>query len=563
MEGSLIRGRLRVARRNWARRSIAAGFRGWGSLLGAYRSILPLGAGGLAKRYGLLFRKCAVRLPEIRLLPVLLCFGMVAATTLGLMLLHSILPIDHVTLVYLVPVMICAAQWGLGPALMATIAAVAAADFFFYPPIFTFNVDDPRDLIDLVLFSGVAVATSELAVRLRRAADAARRREVEVRDLYAFSRRLAGCTDPVDIYAAIRDYLSSSLGTQAILISSAEKIAQRSDEAFGLPETIKRAAAELFAADNFEPRVIADSRGAHVWLVRPVSPEHLGFGVIAVDLGVGSVDAITERIDGVLADAATTLGRLDVARLIDEATRRAQTDLLRKALIGAVSHDLRTPLASIVGASTILVDAPPIRQDPRLRALLEVLHDEAGRLNDDIQNLLDAIRITNENVRAQAEWVDLADVVNAAIERRRARLAGRPIEVDLTGDLPLVKVEARLIEQAFGHILENAAKYSSPRSPISVHATANAEQVVLSVRDEGIGLTREEIEHIWERSFRGARHPDVGGTGLGLWIARAFVVANGGTIEAVSAGPRRGTTISISLPVLPYALEEAEEACDA
>lgn len=491
---------------------------------------------------------------------------MVATTTLGLMLLHSMLPIEHVTLVYLVPVMICAAHWGLGPAMVATIAAVGCADFFFYPPTYSFNLDDPRDTIDLLLFSGVAVVTSELAVRLRRAADAASRREAEVRDLYAFSRRLAASTEPADIYAAIRDYLSSSLETPAILVPGAERLAQRSDEAAGLPDEIKAAAAELFAGGNLAPRVVVESRGTHVWLVRPVSSESLDFGVIAVDLGIeptGSVDAIAARIDGVLADATTTLTRLDVARLIDEAGRRAQTDLLRKALLGAVSHDLRTPLASIVGASTILVDAPQIRQDPRMRALLEVLHEEAGRLNDDIQNLLDAIRITNEKVRARAEWVDLADVVNAAIERRRTRLVGRPVDSDLAANLPLVKVEARLIEQAFGHILENAAKYSPPGSPIAVRAVANADHVVLSVQDQGIGLTHEEIEHIWERSFRGARHPDVGGTGLGLWIARAFVVANGGSVEAVSAGPRRGTTISITLPLVPYAVEEIEEACNA
>jgi two-component system, OmpR family, sensor histidine kinase KdpD len=483
-----------------------------------------------------------------------------------LMLLHSMLPIDHVTLVYLVPVTICAAHWGLGPALVATLAAVGCADFFFYPPAYSFSLDDPRDTIDLVLFSGVAVVTSELAVRLRRAADAAIRREAEVRGLYAFSRRLTACIEPADIYAAIRDYLSSSLGTQAILIPGVERLAQRSDEAFGLPDKIKAAAADLFGGRDLVPRVIVDSGGTHVWLVRPVSSENLDFGVIAVDLGIeliGRVDAIPERIDAVLSDATTTLTRLDVARLIDEAGRRAQTDLLRKALLGAVSHDLRTPLASIVGASTILVDAPPIRQDPRLRALLEVLHEEAGRLNDDIQNLLDAIRITNEEVRARAEWVDLADVVNAAIERRRPRLVGRPVNLDLAPDLPLVKVEARLIEQALGHILENAAKYSPSGLPIAVRAAADTEQVVLSVQDRGIGLTREEIEQIWDRSFRGGRHPDVGGTGLGLWIARAFVVANGGKVEAVSAGPRCGTMISITLPLVPYAVEEIEEACDA
>jgi len=524
---------------------------------------------GRAKRdefYRAIFRAAATRFPDVKLFPIITSIGLIAATTAALKLLHSVLPIDHVTLVFLVPVMICAAQWGLVPALVATLVAVAAADFFFYPPLYTFNVDDPRDIIDLVLFSCVAVVTSELAVRLRNAVQAASRREAEVRDLYAFSRRLAACTKPADIHAAIRDYLSSSLKTPAILIVGAEKPAQPPDEPLGLPDEIRAAAADLFAGRNLEPRVIAEPRGRHVWLVRPVAPEELDFGVIAVDLGTqtsSGLDAIRQRIDGALADAAATLARLDVARLIEDARQRAQTDLLRKALLGAVSHDLRTPLASIVGASTILVAAPSIRQDPRLRALLEVLHDEAGHLNDDIQNLLDAIRITNETVQAQAEWVDLADVVNAAIERRRARVANRRVDVQLPGDLPLVKVEARLIEQAFGHVLQNAAKYSPLGSPIVVRAAAEADRVVLSVRDEGIGLTREEIEHIWERSFRGARHPDVNGTGLGLWIARAFVVANGGTIEAVSAGPRCGTTISIALPVVPYETEEAEEACDA
>jgi two-component system, OmpR family, sensor histidine kinase KdpD len=501
-----------------------------------------------------------------RLYPIPAAVGLVAATTGALIVLHGVLPIDHVTLVYLVPVMLCAVQWGLMPALAATIAAVTAADFFFYPPLYTFNVDDPRDIIDLILFSCVAVVTSELAARLRRAADAAISRESEVRDLYAFSRRLAGCTQPADIYAAIGDYLSSTLRTRAIHIANAETLTRQRDEPLGLPNAIGAAATELFASSSLEARMVAEPRSRHTWVVRSVSSETFDFGLIAVDLGLetrGCVDAIKRRIDGILADAATTLARLDVARLIDQAGQRAQTDLLRKALLGAVSHDLRTPLASIVGASTILVDAPSLRQDPRLRALLEVLHEEAGRLNDDIQNLLDAVRITNDDVRARAEWVDLTDVVNAAIERRRARFVGRPIEVNLAANLPLVKVEARLIEQALGHILENAAKYSPPGSTIAVRAVAEAERLMLSVRDEGIGLTREEIEHVWERSFRGARHPDVGGTGLGLWIARAFVVANGGTVVAESAGPRRGTTISIGLPVMAYSVEEAEEGCDA
>jgi two-component system sensor histidine kinase KdpD len=556
---------LGIVARKWGPRAKAARFAGWRWPLSPDRLRRRAGAAVRGETDGPVFGAIAVRFAEIRPYPILASLGLIAVTTGALLLLHSVLLIDHVTLVFLVPVMICAAQWGLVPALTATVAAVAAADFFFYPPLYTFDIADPRDIIDLVLFSCVAVVTSELAARLRCAAEAATRRETEVRDLYTFSRRLAACTRPADIYAAIRDYLSGSLGTRAILIAGADKLAHHAEEPLALPDEVRRAAAEIFAGD-FGAQTITDARSRHVWLVRSVAAAALDFGVIGVDFGSGSrggVDAIRQRIDGVLADAATTLARLDVARLIEGARQRAQTDLLREALLGSVSHELRTPLASIVGASTILVNAPPIRRDPRLRALLEVLHEEAGRLNDDIQNLLDATRITSENVRPQAEWADPADIVNAAIERRRERLAGRRIDLDLAGDLPLVKVEARLIEQAFGQILENAAKYSSPGSPIAVRAVANGESVVLSVHDEGIGLTQAEMERLWERSFRGARHPDVAGSGLGLWIARAFVVANGGTVEAASAGARRGTTISVALPVAPFAASEVEEACNA
>jgi two-component system, OmpR family, sensor histidine kinase KdpD len=506
----------------------------------------------------------AAGLPEMKLYPIPAAVALIAATTGALIVLHGFITGDHVTLVYLVPVMICAAQWGLASALVATIAAVAAADFFFYPPLYTFNIDDPRDLIDLILFSCVAAVTSELAARLRRAAETASLRETEIRDLYELSRRLAACTRPADIYDAIRDHLSSSLKSRAVLVTSAEKLGA-ADAPLDLPQEVNAAAREIFARELREPRLINDSRTRRTWLVRSVSPEGLDFGVIAVDLGPGSgrVDITKQRIERALADAASTLARLDVARLIEEARQRSETDLLRKALLGSVSHELRTPLASIIGAGTILADAREIRHDPRLNAVLQVLQEEAERLNGDIQNLLDATRITNENVQPQAEWVDLADIVNAAIERRRARLVGRGIDLHLPADLPLVKVEARLIEQAFGHILENAAKYSPPGSLVAVRAVTEPERVVLSVHDNGIGLTRDELAHVWERSFRGARHPDVSGTGLGLWIARAFVEANGGSVEAMSAGPCCGTTISIVLPVVPYATEEAEEVCDA
>ena len=247
--------------------------------------------------------------------------------------------------------------------------------------------------------------------------------------------------------------------------------------------------------------------------------------------------------------AAGTLERLDVARALGDARMRSETELLREALIGSVSHELRTPLASILGAATVLSKSPAVAQDERLISLAGVVRDESERLNNDIQNLLDATRVSRMQITPHNEWIEPQDIVNSALERRRRQLASHPVELDLDANLPLIYVDAVLVEQAFVQVVDNAAKYSPAGSPIMVAAKRNGSHVVLSVRDQGVGLSESENGQIYERFFRGQRHlATTPGSGLGLWIAQAFVNANGGKIEAVSAGIDRGTTVAIHLP---------------
>jgi two-component system, OmpR family, sensor histidine kinase KdpD len=251
----------------------------------------------------------------------------------------------------------------------------------------------------------------------------------------------------------------------------------------------------------------------------------------------------------VLSDAAATLERLDVARALNDAKMRSETELLREALIGSVSHELRTPLASILGAATVLSKSPVIAKDERLTSLAGVVRDESERLNNDIQNLLDATRISREQIRPRQEWIEPQDIVNSALERRRRRLAGHNVSLDMDSNLPLIYVDAVLVEQALVQVVDNAAKYSPPGSPIVIAAKRNGRDVVLSVKDQGVGLTPEESAQLGERFFRGARHAaTTSGSGLGLWIAKAFVTANGGKIQAVSAGADHGAVVSIHLP---------------
>jgi two-component system sensor histidine kinase KdpD len=303
-----------------------------------------------------------------------------------------------------------------------------------------------------------------------------------------------------------------------------------------------------------------------IWLVRAVSPKSLEFGVIAINLGHESKERSDElriRVDAVLADATATLERLGVAHAISEARMRSQTDQLREALIGSVSHELRTPLASILGAATVLSAAPALQKEKKLTALVHDVRDEAERLDNDIQNLLDATRISSDGVKPHDEWADPADIINSAVERCRHRLADRRLEVNLPPDLPLIHVDSVLVQQALIQIFDNAVKYSIANSLIAVTARARDGRLVISVTDQGAGLTTAEKSKIWDRFARGERHAaTTSGSGLGLWIANAFIAANGGKVNAVSEGPGLGTRVDIELPVTQAAVPQMESDSD-
>jgi len=488
---------------------------------------------------------------------VLKSLVLVGLTTIALLILDQFFALRHVTLVYLVPVVIAATRLGITPAVVAAIAGCGASAFFFYPPIYSFLVEDPQHLIELPLFVFVAVVTGHLAVNLRRQAELARRREMEVHDLYAFSRRLAAAHTTSDIYTAIREHLAAIVGRPTILFETAPRGgigATLSDQA-RVPEQVKRKTEELAADREGRGRgngTVVDDGEGHVWLLRKVSGKTGDFGVLAIDIGRqrgDTADAIRERLDAVLGDATAILERLDLDQAISEARVRSETEALRDALIGSVSHQLRTPLVSILGAATVISQAPANRNDPRLASLSDILRDEVDRLNNDVQDLLDAALISSEGLRPDPEWVEPADIINAAIDRRQRLLAVDRVVLEVPSDLPLLYADPILLEQALGQIIDNAVKYSQAGSMVTVGARIQGASVVLSVQDEGIGLVGDERTRLWERFFRGERSAsNVPGSGLGLWIAKAFVTANGGEIDAFSQGADRGTVVSIRLP---------------
>ncbi|MGA2892989.1 MAG: DUF4118 domain-containing protein [Xanthobacteraceae bacterium] len=514
------------------------------SVFGASTGLLP---GTTHRDPGFRFARYA----RISAWQIVKALALVALTTIVYFAFDSSGLLNFVPVIYLIPVVVAATRWGALPAVVASIAGFLASDYFFYPPYYSLAVQDPQEIVDLLLFLIVALVTSNLAARLKREADNLRAREKELADLYAFSRRLASCFTVSELVLAIQEYLSITLGRRIVVIAGTAAGEISSLDHQTLPESIRREADAIIATGAFPSRTIVEAATQRVWLLTSMSTDYVDRGAIVVDLGFGSssaVDALRQHVEGVLAEAITRLRRLDLAKAMNEANLRVQSDQFKEALIGGVSHDLRTPITSILGFMSVLAKLPEVRDNERIKPLVEAVLDEANQLDTDIQNLLNATRITKQGLHPQREWVDPTDIVNAAIKQRSRRLAAHRVTVTIARDLPFVVVHSTMIEQVLGQLLENAAKYSQAGSAIKVSARSEQDRVALSVCDEGSGLTPEETGQLFQRAFRGPRHAaNVPGSGLGLWIANTFVTANGGTLEVTSQGAGLGTTASIWL----------------
>ena len=486
------------------------------------------------------------------LLPLLNTLLCVCLATVALLLLDRVLPVTLFPIVYLIPVVIAATRWGTWPAIAAALTGGAAADFLFFTPFYSFRIDDPQEVIDLLLFLFVALVSGHLASRLRSEKDALRQRETELQYLYEFSRRLAACFTIPDLISAIRDYLRHSIGEQATFLVA------RTDEHFETPEggvapkEVEARVGMMIARIGLPACTILDEPTHSVWLLRAVHSEATVHGVIAVNIGSGSraaIEARQNRVEAMLEEASLTLQRLDIGKAMEDAKFQLQAQLLKDALHGMLSHELRSPLAAIRGSASVLGSADQVRTDHRLHSLTEAIADEVQRLDGFIQNLVNTARVTTNSVQPRLEWTDPKDIVAAAVGARSRRLAKHRIQMQFDDDLPLVNVDSTLIEESFGQLLDNAAKYSPSGTAISVSVRAAEANVTLSVSDQGVGITRHEQNKLGQRSFRSPRHRQtIPGSGLGFWIASTFIRAHGGSIEISSHGEGLGTTASIVLP---------------
>ncbi|HKM61287.1 MAG TPA: ATP-binding protein, partial [Acidisphaera sp.] len=446
-------------------------------------------------------------------------------------------------------------SYGLWASLFACLLSVLAYNFFFLPPLYTFTINDPENVVTLVVFAVVAVVGSNLAARVRAQALSARTRARTTEELYQFSRKLAGAAALDDVLWATAHQIALMLKLRVVLLIPENETLV---VAAGYPPDDSLDDADLAAAKWAWVNAKPAGRGADTLpgakrLFMPMQTGRQLVGVVGIDRDTPGPLLTPDQqrlLDALIDQAALAMERVKLVQDVDRARLEAETDKLRSALLTSISHDLRTPLASILGSVTSLLSEQTSLGTEEREALLHTIRDEAERLNRFIGNLLDMTRLEAGSLRPNAVYVDLSDVVGAAIARASRILAAHGVEFDIAAGLPMLSIDMVLFEQVLFNLLDNAAKYSPLGSEIRVTAWQVNGTVRLQVFDEGDGIPPEDVERVFDKFYR-VRRGDRrrAGTGLGLAICRGFVEAMGGTITAANRPDRNGAVFTVSLPV--------------
>jgi two-component system, OmpR family, sensor histidine kinase KdpD len=470
----------------------------------------------------------------------------------------------NIIMLYLLGVVGVSATSGRRPSVLASVLSVAAFDFFFVPPYFTFAVSDTQYFLTFGVMLVVALVISGLTVRIRWLAESARQRERRTAAVYAMSRELASVRGLDNILGAAARHIAEVFRSQVVFLlpDATGRLAPRK----GLPRSFEIDTSE-FAVGQwvYEHRQIAGlgtatlpgARALHLPLTAPRGI----LGVLAVRPTEPHAFETPEQLHQLETFVNQTALALERAQLAEEAQRaqvRAETEQLRNSLLSSVSHDLRTPLASITGTiSSLLEDEAQV--DPTIRReLLHSVYEEVERLNRLVNNLLDMMRLEAGAVTVRKEWHVLEEVVGTALAHMEKRLHDRVVEIHLSPDLPLVHLDAVLIEQVLVNLLDNAVKYTPTENPIDISASQENGTVRVDVADRGPGFPPGDEERVFEKFYRG-HTGSIRGVGLGLTICRAIVEAHGGKIWA-EGRQGGGALVRFTLPARELPPEVGEDA---
>jgi two-component system sensor histidine kinase KdpD len=462
----------------------------------------------------------------------------------------------NVDLVFLTAIVGVAVQLGLWPSLLASLASALSYNFFFTEPYHTFNISEPSDVIAVLFFAVVAVIVSNVAARARIQLLAAVGRTRTTESLYAFSRKLASAGTLDDVLWATAHQIAAMLRVRVVLLlpDATGSIAVKG----GFPPEDRLDEGDLAAAkwaweQNRPAGRDSDALPGAKWLFFPMRTGRGAIGILGICRDESGPLLRTEqrRLLNALADqGALAIERVHLVEDIERVRRVAEADRLRSALLTSISHDLKTPLAAVLGAAGALRDLPKWLDDDAKADLLATIIDESERLHRFIANLLDMTKLESGAIVPNAAPHDVGEIVGSALERAAKILARHRVEVELPPDLPMITVDPVLFEQALFNLLDNAGKYAPAGTTVRIRGWHDRDAVRLQILDEGGGIPDADLERIFDKFHRVHKGDQVrAGTGLGLSISRGFVEAMHGTITAANRTDRSGAVFTITLPM--------------
>jgi two-component system, OmpR family, sensor histidine kinase KdpD len=470
-------------------------------------------------------------------------------------LIKPIVGIENVDLVFMTAIVAVAVRYGLLPSLFASVVASLCYNFFFLPPIYTFTITDPTNVAAFLIFIVMAVLVSNVAARVRTQAMAAIERARTTEALYAFSRKLAGVGTLDDVLWATAYQTALMLKVRVVLLLPENgTIAVRA----GYPPEDLLDDADLAAARWAWEHNRPAGRGSDTLpgakrLFLPMRTGRGAIGIVGIDSdkpGPLLTPDQRRQLDALIDQGALAIERVFLVEDVDRAKRSMEADRLRSALLTSISHDLKTPLAAILGAAGTLRQLSGALDDAAKADLLATIIDESERLNRFIANLLDITRLESGAIVPQTTLQDLGELVGSALARGAKILAHHKVDVELAADLPMLELDPVLFEQVLFNLLDNASKYAPANTAIRIRSWREAQSVVLQVLDEGAGIPAGDVERIFDKFYRAQKGDQVhAGTGLGLAISRGFVEALKGTITAANRADRSGAVFTIRLPV--------------
>ena len=463
--------------------------------------------------------------------------------------------LENVVLVFMTGIVAIAARFGLWPSILASVVASLCYNFFFLPPIYTFTIADPNNALAFFFFIVMAIIVSNVAARVREQAVTAMARARTTEALYAFSRKLAGVATLDDVLWATAYQIAMMLKVRVVLLlPEGETIAV----AAGYPPEDVLDQADLAAAKWAWMNNRAAGRGSDTLpgakrLFLPMRTGRGPVGVLGIDSDkAGPLLTPDERrlLDALSDQSALAIERVHLVEDMDRVKRTVETEHLRSALLTSISHDLKTPLAAILGSAGALRSMSGQLTDAQKEELVSTIVDESERLNRFIANLLDMTKLESGAIAPNSSLHSIGEVIGSALRRAEKILSRHKVALDIYRDLPLVKIDEVLFEQAIFNLLDNAAKYSARGSTIQINGRRDGDSVVLDIVDEGVGIPASDVERIFDKFYRVQKGDQVRpGTGLGLAIARGFIGAMQGTITASNRTDRSGAVLTIRLPV--------------